>query len=134
MALLLQHRVPCDNFEQYARSRVRVAGLATGWGADDCRHRPGGSVGNVGGRHEIAMMKNRYSKETGHYHWRCCVASDDVEGQGSSSGEGRGGEGEGRMRRSMRNRRCRIGAERREESRRLEKRGTHSSQWRTESV
>jgi hypothetical protein len=28
MALLLQHRVPCDNFEQYARSRVRVAG---GW-------------------------------------------------------------------------------------------------------
>ena len=92
MALLMQYRVPCDNFEQYARSRVRVAGLAAGWGADDCRHRPGGSVGNVGGRHEIAMMKNRYSKETGHYHWRCCVASDDVEGQGSSSG-GRGGEG-----------------------------------------
>ena len=54
------------------------------------------------------MMKNRYSQETGHYHWRCCVASDDVEGQGSSSGEGSGGEGEGRMRRSMRWGFCRL--------------------------
>jgi hypothetical protein len=62
---------------------MRVAGgVAAGRGVDG--HMPGGSVDNVGGRHE-----NRYSKETGHNHWRCCVACDDAVGQCSWSGEGR---------------------------------------------